>query len=90
MLEVSRGSQYYKPKGESQANIDIMKKMDKYSLDHPTSGVRNMVSFLAMDGIFVNHKRISRLMKVMGLECIYPQKCLSKGGRPAYHFPYLL
>ena len=67
-----------------------MKKMDKYSLDHPTSGVRTMVSFLAMDGIVVNHKRISHLMKVMGLECIYPQKSLSKGGRPAYHFPYLL
>lgn len=90
ILELSRGSQYYKPKGESQANIDIMEKMDKYSLDHPTSGARTMVSFLATDGIVVNHKRISRLMKVMGLECIYPQKSLSKGGRLAYHFPYLL
>lgn len=65
MLEVSRDSQYYKPKGESQANIDIMKKMDKYSLDHPTSVFSTMVSFQAMDRIVVNHKRISRLMKVM-------------------------
>lgn len=90
MLEVSRGSQYYKPKGESQANIDIMNKMDKYSLDHPTSRDRTMVSFLAMDGIVVIHKRICRLMKAMGLECICPKKCLSKGGRPAYHFLHLL
>lgn len=49
-----------------------------------------MVSFQAMDGIVVNHKRINRLIKVMGLECIYLQKSLSKGGKLAYHFPYLL
>ena len=49
-----------------------------------------MMPFHAMDGIVVNHKRISRLMKGMGLECIYPQKSLSKGGKLAYHFPYIL
>lgn len=90
MLDVPRGALYYKPKGESQANIDIMKRMDEYSLEHPAAGVRTYVAALAMDGIVVNHKRVARLMKVMGLESIHPKRCLSKGRRPKYVHNYLL
>jgi len=90
MLKISRSDFYYKPKGESQENIDLMNKMDKLSLVHSTIGVKTYVSLFLQDGIEVNHKRISRLMKVMNLECIYPKKCLSKNDKVKYRFPYLL
>lgn len=89
-LDVSRNRFYYFAKGESQANLDLMKKMDKMMLEHPTTGVQKMVDMLRLDGIHINHKHVRRLMRIMGLRCIYPMKCLSKGGRPKYVYPYLL
>ena len=81
---------YYQPKGESQANIEIMNKMDQISAEHPTAGVRTHVALLAQSGITVNHKRVRRLMTKMDITPIYPKKCLSKGGKPKYIFSYLL
>lgn len=90
LMNINRSTLYYKPKGESEENLKYMEEMDKYSIDHPTAGVLTMVNMFAILGIIVNPKRIRRLMRKMGLEAIYPQKCLSKGGRPKYFHPYLL
>ena len=40
-----------------------------------------MTEHLKMIGYTVNIKRVSRLMDKMGLEAIYPKKCLSKGDK---------
>nr|WP_308571386.1 IS3 family transposase [uncultured Prevotella sp.] len=89
-MHICRSRFYYEPKCESQANMNLMNQMDKILLEHPTTGVQKFVDIFRLRGLRVNHKRISRLMKVMGKECIYPQKCLSKGCRPKYVYPYLL
>ena len=47
--------------------------------EHPTTGRQGMTEHLKMIGYTVNIKRVSRLMDKMGLEAIYPKKCLSKG-----------
>ena len=80
-MNINRSTLYYKPKGESEENLKYMEKMDKYSIDHPAAGVLTMVNMFAILGITVNPKRIRRLMRKMGLEATYLQKCLSKGGR---------
>ena len=67
-----------------------MRQIDKILSDHPTTGVQKFVDNFRIQGYRVNHKRISRLMKVMGVECVYPRKCLSKGGVKKYIYPYLL
>ena len=87
LMGLNRTTLYYKPKGESTENLEMM---DKYYLDHPTAGVLTMVNMLILAGLTVGIKRVRRLMRKMGLMVIYPQKCLSKGGKPEYFHPYLL
>ena len=36
---VSPTAHYYKPKGESEENLQIMKKIDKEHIEHPAKGV---------------------------------------------------
>jgi len=64
--------------------------MDKHYLNHPTHGVFQMQDFLTQEGFKVNHKRVRRLLRKMGLMAIYPQKNLSRLGSTKYIYPYLL
>lgn len=89
-MELSKSSLYYKHKGESESNIKIMNMIDKIFLDHPTFGHRKIRDSLRLMGYNVNHKRVRRLMEVMRLEAIYPQKSLSKNTNATYVHPYLL
>jgi putative transposase len=90
LFEINRGSLYYKPTGEKQENLDIMRKMDEHYLKHPTNGVIRMQDFLFTIGFIINHKRVRRLMRKMGLMAIYPKRNLSKLGLAKYIRPYLL
>ena len=90
LLEVNRGSVYYQPVGESDENLQLMLKMDKEFLRHPTHGVLQMQDFLSTEGYTVNHKRVRRLLRLMGIMAIYPQRNLSKLGHTKYIRPYLL
>ena len=59
----------------------------------PVSGIqgsRNMKIFLAREGLRVNRKRIQRLMRLMGIQAIYPKPRLSIGGKGHKIYPYLL
>jgi len=67
-----------------------MRIMDRQYTEFPTSGARTLRSVLQDHGYTVNKKRVARLMKVMGLQAIYPKKSLSKLGRAEYIHPYLL
>jgi len=67
-----------------------MNLMDhQYNL-FPTSGARTMRSVLEDQGYHANIKRIIRLMKLMDIHAIYPQKSLTKQGQAEYVHPYLL
>jgi putative transposase len=90
MLSVHRSGLYYTPKGESQENLKIMRIMDEHYLNHPTEGVLNVQDMLFALGFLVNHKRVRRLLRLMGLMAIYPKKNLSGLGLKKYIYPYLL
>lgn len=90
MLAVHRSGLYYKPRGEKQENLEVMRIMDEHYLQHPTEGVLRMQDFLFTMGFVVNHKRVRRLLRLMGLMAIYPKKNLSKPGLKKYIRPYLL
>jgi putative transposase len=49
-----------------------------------------MTAWLIQQGEPVNRKRVQRLMRVMGLEAIYPKPRLSLAGRGHRIHPYLL
>ncbi len=72
VLFVNRSGLYYAPVGESEENPEIMRKIDKHDLDHTTEGVLRVPDFLFTLGFVVNHKRVRRLLRLMGLMVIYP------------------
>ena len=90
LLEIHRSGLYYKPCDEKPENLEIMRLMDEHYLDHPTEGVIRMQDFLLALGFVVNHKRVRRLLRLMGLMAIYPKRNLSKLGLKKYIHPYLL
>jgi len=90
ILSIHRSGLYYKAKGEKQENLEVMRIMDEHYLKHPTEGVLRMQDFLFALGFVVNHKRVRRLLRLMGLMAIYPKKNLSKLGQKKYIHPYLL
>ena len=53
-------------------------------------GVIRTRDFLFATGIVANHKRIRRLLRLMGIMAIYPRENLSRPGQAKYIRPYLL
>ena len=90
VLSVNRSGLYYAPVGESEENLEIMRKIDEHYLDHPAEGVLRVQDFLFTLGFVANHKRVRRLLRLMGLMAIYPKRNLSKLGLSKYIRPYLL
>jgi len=90
LLSVHKSGLYYKPKGEKPENHELMRLMDEHYLKYPSEGVIRMQDFLFALGFVVNHKRVRRLLRVMGLMAIYPKRNLSKLGLKKYIHPYLL
>lgn len=89
---VNRTSAYRKEtiSKESEANIWLMRRIDEIHTEFPTYGYRIISGILRNDGIIVNRKRIRRLMRLMGIQAIYPGPNLSKLLHSKYIKPYLL
>jgi putative transposase len=90
LLSIHRSGLYYAPLGEKQENLEIMRVMDEHYLKHPTEGVMRVQDLLFTLGFIANHKRVRRLLRLMGLMAIYPKRNLSKLGLSKYIRPYLL
>lgn len=90
LLDINRSNVYYKSAVESGENLNIMRIMDEHYLAHPTYGVLQMQDYLLQCDFIVNHKRVRRLLRKMGIMAIYPKRNLSKLGCAKYIQPYLL
>lgn len=64
--------------------------MDKEHIDHPEKEVIQMTDFLLDEGHKVGQRRVRRLMRLMGIQALYPKKHLSVPGLVVYIMPYLL
>jgi putative transposase len=87
---VSKTAYYYEPAQESADNLTYMEIIDREYTEHPFYGSRQLTAVLRRGGYPVNRKRIVRLMRVMGLEAIYPKPHLSKPAAENRKYPYLL
>ena len=67
-----------------------MRLIDEEYTRHPFYGIERMTAVLRRAGHTVNPKRIRRLMRLMGLEAIYPKPNLSKPLKGHTIYPYLL
>jgi len=90
LIDLNRSTVYYDSVGESEENLRIMTLMDKEFLEHPTHGVIQIQDFLFALNFTVNHKRVRRLLRKMGIMALYPKRNLSKLGHAKYIRPYLL
>ena len=90
LLELSRSTFYYRPVGEAAYNLGLMRLIDEQFTKRPFYGVPRMTACLRAMGCGVNPKRVRRLMRVMGLEAIYPKPRLSANGPDHKIYPYLL
>ena len=71
-------------------NLEIMKLIDEQYMKRPVCGSRSMRDHLDKLGYTVNRKRVQRLMRLMGLEVIYPKPKTSKPHPEHRIYPYLL
>ena len=92
LLGLNRSSLYYKPSGETAYNEQLMKLIDVQYIETPFYGIDKMTAWLHRQGHYVNHKRVRRLMRQMGLEAIYPHRKRSLSIPDKQHriYPYLL
>jgi putative transposase len=90
LLGLSRSSFYYEPAEVSAADLRLMRLIDEQYTSRPFYGSRRMAAWLGQRGEDVNRKRVQRLMRVMGLEAIYPKPRLSLAGKGHRIYPYLL
>lgn len=90
LLGLSRAGYYYQPQGESPLNLDLMNLIDEQYTRMPFYGVEKMTAWLIRQGFAVNAKRVRRLMRLMGLEAIYPKRNLSLSAAEHKRYPYLL
>ena len=90
LLGLGRSSYYDRPDGEGQENLRIMRLIDEQYTRAPFYGSRRMTAWLRGCGYPVNRKRVQRLMRVMGIEAIYPKRRLSQGAADHRIYPYLL
>lgn len=92
LLDVCRSSLYRPSQGETETNLQLMRRLDEVHLTEPTYGTRRMRPVLSREmGKSLNRKRIQRLMRIMSINPIYPrQRSLTQRGNDSVRFPYLL
>ena len=90
LLGLSRSGYYYQSCQDDTYNLALMRLIDEEYTRHPFYGIERMTAVLRRRGHAVNPKRIRRLMRLMGLEAIYPKPKTSRP-HPAHKvYPYLL
>jgi len=74
LLGLCRSSLYYRTRGDTRYNEMLMKLIDDQYVETPFYGIDKMTEYLCRQGHHVNHKRVRRLIRQMGLEAVYPRR----------------
>lgn len=90
LLGINRSTIYYRERAESAEDVELMRLLDAQYTETPFYGYRRMTVYLQNLGYKINHKRVLKLMRKLGLEAIYPKPNLSKPDKEHLKFPYLL
>ncbi len=90
LLALPRSTRYHQPKPVPDKTLNLMRQIDELYMMQPFYGSRQMMRALQRLGYEVGRKRVSRLMRLMGLEAIYRKPNLSKSNPAHRVYPYLL
>jgi len=70
-MGIKRSTLYYQPKGNLDKKIketNIRKKIEDISREHPYYGCRRITAQLRRDKLIVNHKKVLKMMKELGIQ----------------------
>ena len=90
ILELNRSSFYYQAREVSESDLECMRQIDEIYTKRPYYGSRRIRDWFEDQGLRVNRKRIQRLMRLMGIQALYPKKKTSRPGKGHKVYPYLL
>ena len=90
VLQISRGSVYYLPRPVPDADLAIMRRLDRLHLEFPFAGSRMLRGLLAAEGCKIGRRHVKTLMRRMGIEALYrrPRTTRPEPGHKIH--PYLL
>jgi len=90
LVGLPRSSWYYHPLPPSATTQALLDRLDEEYTRTPFYGVRRMTARLRQSGCPVNPKRVRRLLRLLGLEAIYPKPRTSVPVPGHRIYPYLL
>ena len=90
LLGLSRSGYYYRPEPVSEEDLECTRRLDEIFTKRPYFGSRRLRDDLAEQGYPIGRDHVRRLMRLMGLEAIYPKKRMSLQNRENRVYPYLL
>jgi putative transposase len=90
LVGLPRSSWYYEPVGRSALTQELLDRLDEQYTRTPFYGVRRMTAWLRGAGYPVNPKRVRRLLRLLGLEALYPKPRTSVPAPGHRIYPYLL
>ena len=68
-MDILRSKYYYKPRGKLSRGAELRDRIEKIAYKYPYYGYRRITHALKRDGIKVNHKKVLKIMKEMGIRC---------------------
>ena len=89
-LGLAHSTWHYRAAEVSAENLRLMRMLDEQYMQRPYYGTRRMRVWLKSQGQDVNRKRVQRLLRLMGLEAIYPKPRTTQRNAAHRVYPYLL
>ena len=90
LLEISRSTVYYRPRGVSEADLMLMRRIDELHLNYPFAGSRMLRDMLSQQGLEVGRRHVRTLMRRMAIETLYRKPNTSNPAPGHKIYPYLL
>ena len=90
VLHISRGSIYYLPRPVPEADLAIMRHLDRLHLEFPFAGSRMLRGLLVAEGCKIGRRHVKTLMQRMGIEALYRRPRTTKPEPGHKIYPYLL
>jgi putative transposase len=88
ILELARSTAYYQATPVSPDELALIRRIDELHLVHPFGGARMLSKMLTRTGHPVGHRRVSTMMKLMGIHALYRKPSTRHPAHPVY--PYQL
>lgn len=90
LLGINRSTVYYRPRIDSEEELQLKRRIDEIFTARPFYGVRRVTWTLQQDHFPIGRKKVTRLMREMGLVAAYPKPKLSRNNPEDIKYPYLL